>query len=112
MIKLPALIVIIALLALNAISTAHAGMHGGALCDGVQAESLHDCHGHGSGADESDSHKESCDCAACGHHHHSHATLLPAKANPAPSFAKMMYRSFGVIYLSQRHYPPSKPPKA
>ncbi len=102
----PAFIAIVSLLVMYMVSAAHADTMDGALCDDMQVVSLHDCHEPG------ESQSDICDCAACGHHHHSHATLPLVKKSTAPSFAKTLHRLDGVTYLSQFHYPPSKPPKA
>lgn len=104
--KLPTFIAIVALLIMNVVSAAHADTLGGILCDDVKIESLHDCH------EQGESQSSVCDCTACGHHHHSHASLPLVKSSPFPSYTKMEIRFENINYLSQLHYPPSKPPKA
>lgn len=105
--KFSTFIMIIALLVMNIASIAHAECNTGGVCDGVQVVESID-------QDGDDSQQAVCDCCAtCGHnHHHSHAFIPHGKAEHFAALSKTHHGWDGATYLSQLHYPPSKPPKA
>lgn len=106
--KLPAFIMVIALLVMNIASIAHAECSANGVCDGVQVvKSVND-----SGDQDGGQQKAVCDCCAtCGHHHTS-ASLSHVKIDHLMDMSKTQRRwDGGATYLSQLHYPPSKPPK-
>lgn len=107
--KFSTFIIIIALLVMNIASIAHAGSDTNGVCDGVQVvKSVDD-----SGDQGGDTQKTACDCCAtCGHHHHTHAFISHGKAEHFAATSKTHHSWGGATYLSQLHYPPSKPPKA
>ena len=109
--KLPAYIMVIALLVMNLASVAHADCTDDMNCAAVQsAVSVDDAGDH----QQDEQKSAACDCCAtCGHHHHTHAAMSHTKAEHFADISKTQ-RSWdgGATYLSQLHYPPSKPPKA
>lgn len=109
--KLPAYIMVIALLVMNFASVAHADCAEGTLCGGIQASvSLTDA---GDQDQDKDQQNAACDCCAtCGGHHHSHATVSNGKAEHIAATSQTLHAQAGDNYFSQLHYPPSKPPKA
>jgi hypothetical protein len=108
--KLPAYIMVIALLVMNFASIAHAECTEGMVCGGVQASASVD---HTDDQNQDDSQKQAaCDCCASGHHHHSHASIATGKAEHIMVSSKTLHAQEGENYFSQLHYPPSKPPKA
>lgn len=57
--------------------------------------------------------KSACDyCATCGLHHHTHAALSQVEMVHFPVISDTPVGWGGASYLSQLHYPPSKPPKS
>ena len=109
--KLPALILVMALMVMNFATAAHADCAEGLICDGMQqVESMdqHDQHNQ-----NDDGQQTSCDCCATcsGHHHHSHIAFMNSKADPIMASSQSLHSSHGDTYLSQLNYPPSKPPK-
>jgi hypothetical protein len=107
--KFSTLIMVMALLVMNIASIAHAECSAIGVCDGVQVvKSVDD-----SGDQGGDTQKTVCDCCAtCGHHHHTHASLAHTKTDHMMDMSKTQRRwDGGATYLSQLHYPPSKPPK-
>jgi len=106
--KLPAYIMVIALLAMNIASAAHADCAEGTVCGGIQAVvSIDDAGDH-----DGEKQKADCDCCArCAGHHH-HAAFMNGKSEPVMVSSQAAHSSEGVTYLSQLHYPPSKPPQA
>lgn len=107
--KLPAYIMVIALLVMNIASVAHADCVEGTLCGGIQAViSVDDADDH-----NGEKQNASCDCCAtCGGHHHHHAAFTNSKAVPIMVTNQTLHSQSGDTYLSQLNYPPSKPPKA
>lgn len=107
--KLPALVLILTLMVMNIASAAHADCAEGFICDGVQQVESMDQHDQ-----NDDSQQSNCDCCATcsGHHHHSHMAYVSSKADPIMASSQTTHSSEGATYLSQLHYPPSKPPKA
>jgi hypothetical protein len=107
--KLPAFILLMAFMVMNIASTAHADCAEGFICDGMQQVESIDQH------DQNDDNQQSnCDCCTTcsGHHHHSHMAFINSKADPLIAANSKMHAQTGETYLSQLHYPPSKPPKA
>lgn len=106
--KLPAYIMVIALLVMNIASAAHADCVEGTVCGGIQAVISID----GAGDHDGEKQNASCDCCAtCGSHHH-HAAFTNGKADPMINTSQTLHSQNGDTYLSQLNYPPSKPPKA
>lgn len=107
MTKLPAYILVVAMLVMSIASTAHADCAEGFVCDGLQQTSVMDKHDQDDGSQKAD-----CDCCArCAGHHH-HAAFTNVKSEPVMISSQAAHSSDGVTYLSQLHYPPSKPPQA
>jgi len=108
--KLPAFIMVIALLVMNFASMAHAECeHAGGCGDTQIVKSIDD-----TSNQDGDTQQANCDCCATcsGHHHHSHIAFMNSKADPIMASSQSLHSSNGDIYLSQLNYPPSKPPKA
>ena len=108
--KLPAFMMVMALLVMSFANIAHADCAEGMICDGVEQTLSADQHNDHDG----DQKQAACDCCAtCSeHHHHSHMAALNGKAEPIMASSQTAHSSEGATYLSQLHYPPSKPPKA
>lgn len=101
---------IVTLLAVNLASTAHAACLTLTDCESTQTvQSVKDTHNQ-----TGDLQQAGCDCCAvCGHHHHNHVSMpQPKAAQYTAVITAYSGWSSGVTYLSQLHYPPSKPPKA
>ncbi len=99
---------VIALLVMNVAGVAHADCADGKCDDAVQIVKSEN-----SGDQDGNSNQAGCDhCLNCTHHH-SHMALSHVKAEHFADISKTQ-RSWdgGATYLSQLHYPPSKPPKA
>lgn len=107
--KLPAYIMVIALLVMNIASAAHADCAEGTVCGGIQAVvSIDDAGDH-----DGEKQNAACDCCAtCGGHHHHHAAFTNGKAVPMMDTSQTLHSNSGDTYLSQLNYPPSKPPKS
>jgi len=111
--KLPAYIMVIALLVMNIASAAHADCAEGTVCGGIQAVVSIDDAGNDSGDQDKEQRNAACDCCAtCGGHNHSQAVFFTGKAEHFATTSKMYNSQSGEDYFSQLHYPPSKPPKA
>lgn len=105
--KLPAYILVVAMMVMSIASTAHADCAEGFVCDGLQQTSVMDKHDQDDGSQKAD-----CDCCArCAGHHH-HAAFTNGKSEPVMVSSQTAHSSEGVTYLSQLHYPPSRPPQA
>jgi hypothetical protein len=108
--KCSAFMMVIALLVMNIASVSHAECPESDGYERVQAVT--------SAGDSGDMEKGTqsavCDCCAtCGHHHHVQAFLAHSKAAHRTEIStKQRRRDEGETYLSQLHYPPSKPPEA
>lgn len=101
------MILILALLAMNVASTAHADCAGG-LCNDTQVMTSVD-----SSHDDDQQQNTDCECCAtCSGHHHHQSAVLSGKIDHAMNINEAGLASDGAVYLSQLHYPPSKPPKA
>lgn len=107
--KLPAYIMVIALLVMNIASAAHADCVEGTVCGGIQAVvSIDDAGDH-----DSEKQNVACDCCAtCGGHHHHQAAFANGKVEHIAATSQTLHSQAGDSYFSQLHYPPSKPPKA
>ncbi len=106
--KLPALLMVMALLAMNFASTAHAACDQPGGCGDFEMAASVDDHGNKGGEKQN----AMCDCCAtCGHHHH-HASFSNGKAEHIAATSQTLHSQAGDNYFSQLHYPPSKPPKA
>lgn len=106
--KLPALLMVMALLATNFASTAHAACDQPGGCGDFEIMASVDDHGDKDGETQ----KVMCECCAtCGSHHH-HAAFANGKADPIAATSQTLHSQSGDTYLSQLNYPPSKPPKA
>lgn len=108
--KLSTFIMIAALLVMNIVSTAHAECFADGVSDSAQVVKLVNDVGDQGG----DQKKSVCDCCAtCGHYHYTHVFISHVKVDHFVDISKTQYGwDGGTAYLSQRHYPPSKPPKA
>ncbi len=107
--KLPAYMMVMALMVMNFASIAHADCAEGMICDGVQQTISADQQHDQDGGDK----QAACDCCAtCSHHHHSHIAFIGNKADPIAASSQTLHAQTGENYFSQLHYPPSKPPKA
>jgi hypothetical protein len=98
---------VIALLVMNVAGVAHTDCADGK-CDNAQVVKSAD-----TGDQDGKSSQVGCDhCLNCSHHH-SNVALSHVKAEHFSEVSKT-HRSWdaGATYLSQLHYPPSKPPKA
>ncbi len=106
--KLPAYIMVIALLVMNIATVAHADCAEGILCSGIQAVvSIDDASDH-----DGEKQNASCDCCAtCGGHHHHYAAFAVGKVDSIMASSQSLHSSNGDTYLSQLNYPPSKPPR-
>ena len=110
--KIPAYIMVVALLVMNVASAAHADCAEGMACGDIQAVASIDDAGNDSGDQDNERQNAAFDgCAKCGGHHH-HAAFTAGKAERIAATSQTAHSSEGVTYLSQLHYPPSKPPKA
>ena len=111
--KLPAYILVVAMLVMSIASTAHADCAEGLVCDGMQTVSAAgDVHSESSDH-QNDEQQSFCDCCAtCGGHHHHHAAFAIGKADHVMASSQTLHSSEGATYLSQLHYPHSKPPQA
>ncbi len=111
--KLPAYIMVIALLAMNIASAAHADCAEGMVCGGIQAVVSIDDAGNDSDDHNKEQRNAACECCAtCGGHHHNHAAFATGKAEHLAASSQTLHSQEGENYFSQLHYPPSKPPKA
>lgn len=109
--KLPAYIMVIALLVMNIASVAHAECTGGGtLCSGAPiTASVDDT----DNQDQDNGQQESsCECCSTGHHHHSHASIASGKVEHFVVSNKMRHDTAVDSYLSQLNSPPFQPPKA
>lgn len=107
--KVSMYITVIALLVMNIATTAHADCMQGTFHSDVEVSaSMSDAdHQHG------DEQNASCDCCAtCSGHHHNHAAFSGSKSEPVMVSSQTVHYSEGATYLSQLHYPPSKPPQS
>lgn len=93
---------------MNFAGVVHAECDHAAGCDDTQIVKSIDDASHQDG----DTQQADCDCCArCGGHHH-HAAFMNGKSEPVMVSGQAAHSSEGVTYLSQLHYPPSKPPQA
>jgi hypothetical protein len=99
--RLSILLMIVALLVMNLAGVAHADCIGED-CDTIVL-SAGDSHGNDADVD--------CGCCASSHHH-TNIFVPSAKADFIASTSLQLYEAGGATFLSQLHYPPSKPPKA
>lgn len=111
--KLPAYILVVAMLVMSIASAAHAECGEGLVCGTVQTVSAADDVHSESGDHQNDEQQSFCDCCAtCGGHHHHHAAFAIGKADHVMASSQTLHSNSGDTYLSQLNYPPSKPPKA
>jgi hypothetical protein len=98
---------VIALLVMNIAGVAHADCADGGTCDNVQVVKSEN-----TGDQDGKTSKAECDhCLNCSSHH-SHMALNHVKAEHFAASSETRHGWDGETYLSQLHYPPSKPPKA
>ena len=108
--KLPAYIMVIALLVMNLTSAAHATCADGTLCDGLQVSvSIDDA---GDQNQDNNQQDASWDCCLSGHHCHSHISISSSKAEHFSATGTLHHSLSGESYFSELNYPPSKPPQA
>jgi hypothetical protein len=106
--------IIVAFLVVNIASVAHADCTSDVNCAATQSVAVVDNAGDQHNDHQDDQKQAACDCCATcsGHHHHSHMAYVNGKAEPIMASSQAAHSSEGATYLSQLHYPPSKPPKA
>lgn len=102
--KLSAYIMLFAFLMMNVAGMAHAACGDASFSGDVQVMELAD------GSDHNSNSIEPCDCCACGHH--TTSLISHMNAETIPSNTSVLHHGDGLSYLSQLHFPPSKPPKA
>lgn len=101
--RLFALLAIVALFMTNMADVAHAGCSDAA---GDQEISMNADDHHNTDSDVN------CDCCTSCHVHHTHAFFSQSKPEHAPEMMTAFNSREDTSFLSQLHYPPSKPPKA
>ena len=97
---------VLIMLMMSIVSTAHANCAEGLICEDLQQSFVPDEHNQ-----DNNSQETGCDCCSrCAGHHH--ATLTYKNSDPVITVHQLTHDHVKVRYLSRLHYPPSKPPKS